>query len=218
MEMTNFLRIIKKRQSAIFASIIIFLAIAMVVTFSQPLKYRVSSRILIMSDGSISDPYTIAKSNQYLSSLLSEAVYSGSFFQLLTASNYDIDWKYFEGDYKEQTKAWKKTIATRNVNDTGVLEIEIYHPEPYQAKQLAFAVNNALITQNNVYQGSTSGLRVKVIDEPTVSSYPVKPNLPLNIGAAIFFGFAFGLAYVYIYPTSRQEKKLRALINSQKNS
>ncbi len=215
MEINNFLKIVKRRRGPIFVSVLLFLAIAMAVTFSQPLKYRVSSRLLIMSDGTISDPYTIAKSNQYLSSLLSEAVYSGSFFQLLTASNYDIDWTYFKGDYKDQTKLWKKTILARNVNDTGVLEVEVYHPDPYQAKQIAFAANNALITQNNVYQGSSAGLRVRVIDEPIVSSYPVKPNLPLNLGAALFFGFVFGLAYVYAYPVSRQEKKLRAFLKSQ---
>jgi len=213
MEITNFLKIIKKRRGTVIASVLIFLVVAMAITFSQPLKYRVSSRLLIMSDGSISDPYVIAKSNQYLSSLLSEAVYSGSFFQLLTASNYDIDWSYFSGDYKEQTQKWKKSVLARNVNDTGVMEVEVYHPNPEQAKQLAYAVNNALITQNNVYQGSTNGLRVKVIDEPIVSAYPVKPNLPLNATAAIFFGGAFGLAYVYCFPLSRKERRLAALKN-----
>lgn len=215
MEIKHFIKIIKKRQVIVFAFILAFLAISMAITFSQPLKYRVSSRLLIISNTSAADPYTIAKSNQYLSSLLSEAVYSGSFLELLKDSNYDIDWTYFQGDYKEQTKKWKKSILARNVNDTGVMEIEIYHPNPYQAKQLAFAVNNALITQNNAYQGSVSELRVKVIDEPIVSSYPVKPNLPVNIGAAIFFGTIAGLIYIYNRPVSRQEKKLKALLNSQ---
>jgi len=213
MEVTNFLKIIKKRQGAVAASVLIFLLIALAITFVQPLKYRVSSRLLIISDGTISDPYTIAKSNQYLGSLLSEAVYSGSFFQLLRSSNYDINWNYFNGDYKEQTKIWKKSIMARNVNDTGVLEVEIYHPDPYQAKQIAYAVNNSLITQNNVYQGSSAGLRVKVIDEPTVSTYPVKPNILINVGAALIFGLAFGLAYVYYFPVSRRERRLAALRN-----
>jgi len=215
MEITNFLKIIKKRQGTIFLSVFLFLIIALLLTFVQPLKYRVSSRLLIISDGTISDPYTIAKSNQYLGSLLSEAVYSGSFFQLLATSNYDIDWSYFSGDYKEQTKIWKKSITARNVNDTGVLEIEVYHPNPYQTKQIAYAVNNALMTQNNVYQGSSAGLRVKVIDEPTVSSYPVKPNILINVAAAIIFGLAFGLVYVYYFPTTSKERRLTALKNLQ---
>lgn len=215
MEITNFLKIIKKRQGMIFFSVFVFLVIALLLTFVQPLKYRVSSRLLIISDGTISDPYTIAKSNQYLGSLLSEAVYSGSFFQLLSTSNYDIDWSYFSGDYKKQTKIWKKSITARNVNDTGVMEVEVYHPNPYQAKQIAYAVNNALMTQNNVYQGSSAGLRVKVIDEPTVSSYPVKPNILINVGAAIIFGLAFGLIYVYCFPVSSKERRLTALKNLQ---
>lgn len=211
MEITNFFKLIKKRQVAVVTWVFIFFIAAMAITFIQPLKYRVSSRLLIMPDSSISDPYTIAKSNQYFGSLLSEAVYSGSFFQLLTSSNYDIDWSYFNGDYKDQIKKWKKSVMARTVNDTGVMEVEVYHPDPYQAKQLAFAVNNALITQNSAYQGTSSSLKVKVIDEPTISSYPVKPNIFLNLGAGIIFGFAFGLAYVYYFPTSRKERRLNAL-------
>lgn len=209
MDINTFLKILKKRQGKVWLFILIFLVIASVASFSQSLKYQATSRLLIIQDGASSDPYTISKSNQYLSSLLSEAVYSGSFYDLMSTANSNIDWQYFNGDYKQQIKKWKKTISAKNINDTGVLEIKVYHPVPDQAKQIASAINNLLITQNNLYQGSNNNLKLKIIDQPLVSSFPAKPNLALNLGGALVFGLLFGLIYIYYFPASRKILKTK---------
>jgi uncharacterized protein involved in exopolysaccharide biosynthesis len=216
MEITTFLKILKKRQGTVLGIVLIFLAVTSIFTLVQTLKYRAVSRLLIVQEGTLSDPYTVAKSNQYISSLMAEAVSSGSFFQSLSAANSSyINWNYFQGDYKQQLKVWKKTIVAKNISDTGVLEVSIYHPDPEQARQLALAVNNAIINQNNNYQG-LSGVKIKVIDEPTVSSYPVKPNLLLNVGAALIFGLIFGGLYIYSFPLSRKDKR-RLLLNDRRS-
>jgi len=220
MEINTFIQNVKKRKSKLFVFILIFLIVAATISFSQPLKYSASSRLLIIQEGSTSDPYTIAKSNQYIGSLLSEAVYSGSFLELLAANSNNIDWSYFSGNYKQQLKRWEKTISARNINDTGVMEINIYHPNSDQAKKIAIVVNNLIVTQNNNYQGSTDMVTVKVIDQPVVSSWPVKPNLPLNFGAALIFGLLFGLTYIYYFPKSKKNSITpiqKTIINNQES-
>ncbi len=206
MEARIFFKLVKKRKGAILLIILLFLLVAAAVSFGQPLKYRARSRLLIIQEGTFSDPYTVAKSNQYLSSLLSEATYSGSFFELLTASGYNVDWSYFGNDYKTQLKKWKQTIVAKNVNDTGVMEIDVYHPDAYQVRQIALAVANALVSQNKDYQG-LGDIKIKVIDQPVVSAWPVKPNLPLNFGAAGLIGLITGLIYVYYFPLSLKDKR-----------
>ncbi len=206
MEINTFIKIIKKRKSKLFIFVLIFLIIAAAISFSQPLKYKASSRLLIIQEGSSSDPYTIAKSNQYVGSLMSETVYSGSFLELLASNSSNLDWSYFNGNYKQQLKRWKKTISARNINDTGVIEVAIYHPDANQAKQIAITVNNLIVTQNSTYQSSNGTVKIKVIDQPVVSSFPVKPNLPLNLGAALIFGLLFGLTYIYYFPESKKRK------------
>lgn len=209
MDINTFFKTLKKRQAKIWLFVLIFLIIAGAVSFGQSLKYQATSRLLIIQDGAASDPYTISKSNQYLSSLLSEAVYSSSFFDLLASSNTNIDWNYFNGDYKQQVKKWKKTVLTRNINDTGVLEIQVYHPDQDQAKKISEGINNLLITQNNLYQGSSNNLKLKIIDQPLVSSWPVKPNLILNFGGALIFGLLFSLIYIYYFPVSQKSLKIK---------
>ncbi len=213
MEINTFNKILKKRWRAVLSTVLIFLAVALIITLSQPLKYRSTSKLLVVQEGTFSDPYTVAKSNQYISSLLSEAVSSGSFFQLLSSANDShINWAYFNGNYKQQLKEWKKTVTAQNVSDTGVMQVSVYHPDASQAEQIALVVNNAIVNQNSTYQGM-SGVKIKVIDEPTTSSFPVKPNLPLSVGAAIIFGLIFGGMYIYYFPVSRQEKR-RLVLNT----
>ena len=43
---------------------------------------------------------------------------------------------YFAGHPDEQVKVWQRVIATDVVNDTGIIEIRIYHPERVQADQI----------------------------------------------------------------------------------
>jgi len=147
MEINIFIKNLKKRKGKLIVFVLIFLIVAAAISFSQPLKYKANSRLLIIQENSTSDPYTIAKSNQYVGSLLSEAVYSGSFLELLATNNSsNINWSYFTGNYKQQLKLWKKTVSARNINNTGVMEVAVYHPDSNQAKQIAIAVNNLLVT------------------------------------------------------------------------
>ena len=219
MEVNTFLKILKKRRGAVLVVMLIFLAVALIFSFSQPLKYRSRSRLLIVQEGTFSDPYTVAKSNQYLSSLLSQAVYSGSFFDLLTSSNYNINWNYFSGGYKHKIKIWKKTMVASADNDSGIMQIDIYHPDTYQAQQLSLAVNDALINQNSNYQGM-GNIKIKIIDQPTLSSLPIKPDWPLNIATALVLGLMAGLIYIYYFPLSRREKRrlrARSIMNTPHN-
>lgn len=192
----------KKRWGLILLSVLFFLALAAVISFSQTLKYRSSSRLLIIQDSVNLDAYSISKSNQYLGSLLTEAAYSGSFFELLSTSGSQVDWNYFNGDYKEQIKKWKNTIAVQNIGDTGIIQIEIYHPDRDQARALSAAVNSLMIAKNGLYQNGGDNLKLKIIDQPTLSSWPVRPNLPLNLAAGLAVGLLLGLSYVYYFPVA----------------
>jgi capsular polysaccharide biosynthesis protein len=206
MNIYDFLQSIKNRHWVLVASIGIFLLLALIITLIQPLKYQASSRLLIVQDNTSADFYTITKSNQYLGSLLAETVPSGSFYDLVSAANPNINWGYFGGNYKDQIKKWKETITASNSSDTGVVEVDTYHPDAEQARQISIAVDNMLVSQNGLYQNGTNNVKMKIIDQPTVSTYPVKPNILVNLLGALFFGLIFGLVYIYYFPQPRTKK------------
>jgi len=203
MEVKDFFHILKRRKGAVISAWLIFMVLGAAATFIQPLKYEAKSRLLIVQNISGVDPYTVSKSNQYLSSLFSQVAYSNSFFELVTSSNnFDIDRSYFTDNYKKQMKIWQKTISAKS-NDAGIIEISIYHPNTYQAKQIALGVNDVLINQGFNYQGGDQSIKIKIIDQPLVSDYPVKPNIVFNFFAFSILGILTGCIYLYYTPSKR---------------
>jgi len=210
MEVISFLKQCRERSNLIIAIVLAFLLVGAALTFSQPLKYRSQSRLLIVQNIS-ADPYTISKSNQYLGTLFSEIIYSGSFFDLMASDpQFKVDKNYFSGNYKKQMETWRKTVEAKSVGDSGILEISVYHQDPAQAKQISLAVNNTLMTQSFNYRGENQGaIKFNAIDQPIVSDYPVKPNVVANLAGALILGFIFSLVWVYLFPAQARNSLKR---------
>jgi len=202
----SFWQTIKERQSIVWWWLVSLLALATLVSFLQPLKYSAESQILVVSDyRQTSDPYQISRTNEYLSSLLAQVTYSSSFFEATVKPEYQIDTTYFGDTAKKRMTAWHKTIKVKPINDSGVISVKAYHPDKQQAEKLVRAINYNLITKNNYYHGLGDKVILKVIDEPLISTWPAKPNLPINFGLAIILGVLIGLAQIYITNTNQNE-------------
>jgi len=176
--------------------------LVLLISVIQPLKYSVSSRLLVIQNATSADAYALSRSNEYLGNLLAEVVYSSSFYEQVRASKYNIDENYFSGNYNQQLKTWIKTVDTRAQDDTGIIDINVYHPDVTEAKKIALAVNDILINRNQEYQGSQN-IKINIIDQPLASIYPTKPNIPYNLVATFFLSFIFALIYIYLFPEDR---------------
>lgn len=216
MEIDIFFKQLKRQKAIVFSIIITILALMVIVTFMQDLKYSAKSRLLIAQNLIGLDSYTVSKSNQYLSNLYSQIIYSASFFDLVKESNYIIDYNYFGSDYNKQIKKWRKTISARSLGDSGILEIYVYHPESNQASQIALAANHILITQGHNYHSGNENIQISVIDRPLLSNFPVKPNILLNLIVALFVGIISSATYVYFFPKKPRKITVRSEVNDER--
>jgi len=214
MEINTFFKLIRHRQKTIWSFVVIILIISLIITFTQPLKFTSKSRLLVAQNTMGVDPYAVSRSSEYLGSLFSQVVYSGSFFNLVANSEFNIDKSYFNGNSSKQMKKWNKTVSAKSLGDTGIISISVYHTDPNQAKQITLAINDVLIKKNSNYQGLGNLVKVNVIDQPIVSEYPNKPNAILNTALALIAGFVFSLIYIYYFP---EEKYAFKLIRTRRN-
>jgi capsular polysaccharide biosynthesis protein len=208
MNTKEFLQLAKKRYITIIGIVLFFIIVALAGTLLQPLKYRSKTRLLIAQSNMTTDAYAIARSNQYIGGLISEVVYSGAFLDSLESSDAVFDRNYFNGTYKQNIKKWKKTVFARSGGDSGIIDIEIYHPDPSEAKKISLAVNELIISGKGPYQFANNQVKITTIDQPIISSFPVKPNIPLNLLASLIFGLSFSLSYIYFFPVSSTDKLL----------
>lgn len=208
MDLKEFLILIKHKRQTIILMILSAIVLVVSISLLLPLRYEAKSRLLITQDTGTADAYTVSRSNEYLGNLFAQVSLSSSFFDLAMESPYQVDQNYFQGNYEQKIKTWRKTVQTRTLSDSGIMEISVYHTNPYQAQQLALAINDVLINKNINFQGNGDKVKINVIDRPLVSSYPVKPNLPQNVALAASFSFILSLFYIYIFPEERYSWRL----------
>lgn len=204
MELNEFLSLTGRKKATVLSWMILFLALAVIFTAIQPFKYGAKSKLLVVQsyDG-IVDPYAASRSNEYLSNVLASVVSSESFFYEAVNSGFYVDQSYFSQRADKRLKEWDKTVDAKAVNDTGIIIVNVYHRDKYQAEQIASAINYVMKAKNGLYHGAGERVSVKVVDPPIVSRFPVKPNVVLNVSLAIILGLVLGLCYIYLLPEEK---------------
>ncbi|MFH1523043.1 MAG: Wzz/FepE/Etk N-terminal domain-containing protein [Patescibacteria group bacterium] len=214
MDFNEFISLIKKKKQTILSIVLIFLFVVLIATMLQPLKYRSTAKLLIVQSNNYSDAYSISRSNQFLGNVLSEVVYSNSFFEQVMDSGYNINKNIFSANQNKKIKQWRKTVSAEPISDTGIIVIYTYHKDKYQASQINQAIAYTLKAKHNSYHGLGDKVAVKIIDKTTTSNWPVKPNIVLNTIFSVFLGLLAGICFIYLYP----EKELKFWSNRQRNA
>ncbi|MFP4515043.1 MAG: hypothetical protein ACLFNO_03525 [Parcubacteria group bacterium] len=196
MTIKSFTNLIKKEAGTLALILAILLAINAIITFSQPLRYEASNKLLIQQDVSKFDPYNVFKVNEYYNNLIKEIIHSESFYQQVLNSDYNIDASYFKDTRREQIKTWEKTVDIVST-DIGTLKIKTYHTDTKEAEEILLAITDILVNKNSQYQNLDNNIDIKIINQTTVSNYPTKPNIVLNFAYTIVIAILISLLYIY---------------------
>jgi len=173
----------------------------------QPLKYSSSIRMLIIQPANYNvDPYTAIRSSEQIGNNLAQVVYTTDFFRKVMdagGSKFSIDPTYFPDNDAKRRKLWSQMVSVRVENGTGLLNITVYHPDKNQATQVAQAIAYVMTNEGANYVGGTA-LQIRLVDEPLVSRFPVKPNLAVNGFTGLLLGALFGVAFAILTDKSRK--------------
>lgn len=202
MELQEMKTFLKQKWQTVALFMMVFAVLAFVFSVVQPQKYRSEQRFLVVSKYAEDvDPYAATRSTEYLANLLSEVVYSQNFLSQVMASGYALEQDIFPEDAKKRKKAWNKSLRTRVLGDTGILEITLYHRDRFVTEQLALAVRDVLRAEHAQYHSRGDSTTIQVIDQPITSLRPVQPNILLNTAAGFVLGILAGLAFIYLFPS-----------------
>lgn len=210
-ELKDFFNLIKRKKQTIMSVILVFLVVAMIISFAQPLKYNSESRLLVVQNfPEETDPYAISKSNEYLTSILSKVISSNLFYEDIMDSGFLINKDYFSKNKntKKEMKNWRKTVYAKPISDSGIIDIKVYHQNKEQLAQIANAINFILKSKHNLYHGAGNNITIKIIDKPIISTWPTKPNVLLNVFVAFIFALILSLSYIYLFPEKKYDIRL----------
>lgn len=205
----NYFKIIKKHWQLLAAMTIAVVLVSLLITAFLPFKYRSTVQLLVIENQAGWDAYSAIRSAEQINSNLAYLINTTSFRDKVLHYGF-VRQDSFPVDPLKRQKAWVDAISTYAVPQTGILKIDIYHRNQNEATAIAKSVAYGLVTSGREYLGS-SQVEIKIVDEPLTSRYPVKPNVPLNLGAALVLGALLSVGYVLAFNESLEKKsRLRA--------
>lgn len=165
--------------------------------FQTP-EYSSAARIIIIQKSlQDSDAFIAARSSERLSIILSEVIYSNSFFNDVLASSKEIV-DDFGSDPAKRREKWQHQVKNRIDSDKGIIEIAVFDENRKQSTEILNSVLRILIENGERYHGG-SNIEIRVIDEPLVSNEPVRPNTVFNTVAAVVLAFIGSSVFVYLF-------------------
>lgn len=190
-------QVLRKRWRLVVFSGALLAVLSLLILLFTPLEYRADAQILIISKSRYGiDPYTAVKSAERVGENLVQVVGTNDFFnKVMYQNNYNLDKSlYTNVSEKTKRKNWEKAVSASMVYGSGVLNISAYGKTKEIATQLAGASATALVAGGWEYVGGD--VDFKIVNEPVVTDYPVRPNLPVNALAGFIIGVVLMSAVV----------------------
>ena len=164
-------------------------------SFLHPMEHRASIRLLVTQDSISADAYTASRSAERVADELVSVLHSSAFFDSVMGANFNIDEAQFSDDDSRRRKAWENMLDASVQRRTGLLSVDVYNEDPAQGEQISQAVAFVLSQQGWRYT-SGGNVSIRLIDEPLVSKYPVRPNISYNGFLGLVIGFFVGAGFV----------------------
>ena len=166
----------------------------------RPLEFSSSIRLLVTQESVSADAYTASRSAERVADDLANIVLTTAFFDQVLNAHFSIDEDQFPPEETKPAKrreVWHDMITASVERGTGLLTVSVYNEEPEQARQISQAVAFVLTQQGWRYT-SGGNISVRLVDEPLVSKYPVRPNIPANGFIGLILGVLVGGSFVLV--------------------
>ena len=179
-----------RRGKVIFGVGLLFALIGLGISFAFPLEYRADAGVLIVPKTRFGvDPYTVVKSAERVGDNLAAVMKTDDFRAKVKAlEGTNLNWGEFDAlTPREKRRVWPNMVNASVVYGTGVLRVSAYNTDELQAAAFAGAAAQTLATKGFEYVGGD--MVIRVVDNPVVTPWPVRPNIPVNMA----LGFVVGI-------------------------
>lgn len=184
-------------------TIILFGLLVMIVTLgitaSQTPHYKSSAKLLVIFNQDTMDTYTASRTSNYITSILSEVIYSDSFMTNVFSSNSDLQDNLGYSQEVRQSN-WKKIVKVTTQENKGIIMIDTFGNDRKQTNELAETVTNVLIEKHGLYDGSDDHVIIKAIDQPSIYLNWASTKIIRDTVIGFFAGILIGLTFVILLP------------------
>lgn len=168
--------------------------------------------LMVQNQNGFTDYYALSKSADFLTSILTESVYSEKFLEELNNTG-KINQPFLPNGKVERLKKWEKIVQISRRPNLGMIHIEIFGANQNQVMEISNAIIDVLMNKNFVFLGKGQDLDVRLLNGPIWEKNPSIGNIFL----VIISGFSVGILISFFWNYYRAEKYEAYLKNQIEN-
>jgi hypothetical protein len=146
--------------------------------------------------------YAMSRSTDYLTDILSQAVYSEKFLNEVMATG-KISSSSLPLNSLEKLKAWQKMVSVQKSSTTGILSVKVFGDTASQVKNTSDGVIDVLVNKNSALLGTNQNLKIQILSGPIVEKNPSLFQIILASGS----GFLLGMILILMFNFYKNESK-----------
>jgi len=143
--------------------------------------------LIIQNQENFVDSYTLAKSTEYFSKLLSESVYTETFLNKVIEGDPELS-KILPVGREDRMKAWGKMVQTSINTDLGMIHLKTLANDKAGDERLSKTIASVLAENNNLFISENQKIEVRMINAPLVKNNPGMSTLIFTVVASFFVG------------------------------
>jgi capsular polysaccharide biosynthesis protein len=188
MNYSQILAIIKQKKGLIIISGLLLAAVSFwgVMLFSP--RYQSNFDVLIVQNQQeFVDSYTLAKSTEHFSKLLSEGIYTETFLGKVI-ENYPALGKTLPIDREDRMEKWGKMVRTSLNVELGIIHIKVLAGSRADAEAVSKTVAGVLASNSNLFISENQKIEARMINAPIVKMNPGAGVLAAITAVSFFIG------------------------------
>jgi len=186
-----------------------FVAISFTFLFVSAKTFTVKTDFLIVQKQSAAqDVYTLSRSNEYITNVMQESVYSELFINEAIVTGIIND-SLFPTNRQDRLKEWKTIVNVSKSSQGNVLTVEVQHKNHGSALKISQAVLEVLVKKNYLFRsGAPEDVEVRILSGPIDERSPSFITIMLIAGNGFFFGIFFIFVTQWLRYTRRRSDTL----------
>ncbi|TXH07506.1 MAG: hypothetical protein E6Q06_02485 [Candidatus Moraniibacteriota bacterium] len=191
MRMTSFLALVREKKGSIFLFGVFVAALVFFVETAASPRYAVRTDFMVVQLAGSQDYYTLFKSSEYLSKVLSESVYSERFINAVIETGKVGTQGFLPTDKRERLKRWRSMVSIEKNVELGMLSVVVKADTEREAGRVMEALSDVLINRNKEFRGGDEkAVEIRVLSGPIADRNPTPKEL-LTLSLLGFFAGAF---------------------------
>lgn len=191
----QFFWLLRKKMGLMILFGFLFAALSFVFLLVAEKSFKVKTDFLVVQKQTAAqDVYTLSRSNEYITNVMEESVYSELFINEAIATGIISD-SLLPTNRQDRLKEWKSMVDVSKSFQGNVLIVEANHNNRSSALKIAQAISEVLVKKNYLFRsGAPEDVEVRVLSGPIDERAPSFSTLLLVLSN----GFLFGVILVFV--------------------